>query len=160
MNLPRESQERLAFLVRVVNKEIHHLDYADDQAFSPALTLQDVKDLESRPDVALKLEAFTSRFCRLQDTLGDKLLPALLKTLGEPASALLINLNKAEKYGWLDDVDQWVGLRQLRNTMIHEYIEDADVLYGSLMTAHDNLAVLKQFASNLISQVERLQALE
>lgn len=160
MNLPRESLERLAFLVRVVNKEIHHLDYADGQAFSPALTLQSVKNLESHPDVALKLEAFTSRFCRLQDTLGDKLLPALLKALGEPANALLINLNKAEKYGWLDDVDQWVGLRQLRNTMIHEYIEDADVLYGSLITAHDNLVVLKRFASNLISQVERLQVPE
>ena len=40
----------------------------------------------------MKVEAFVSRFCRLQDTLGDKLLPALLKALGEPDRALLINL--------------------------------------------------------------------
>jgi uncharacterized protein with HEPN domain len=158
MTLSPETTERLAFLVRVVGKEIAHLEYADEQAFSPPLTLEAAKDLDSNPALALKIEAFTSRFCRLQDTVGDKLLPSLLKALGEPASALLINLNKAEKYGWLDSADQWINLRQLRNKMIHEYIEDADVLYASLITAHDNLSVLKQFAGSLISQVEQLQA--
>lgn len=158
MTLSPETAERLSFLVRVVGKEIAHLEYADEQAFSPPLTLEAVKGLDSNPALALKIEAFTSRFCRLQDTVGDKLLPALLKALGEPASALLINLNKAEKYGWLDSADQWINLRQLRNKMIHEYIEDSDVLYASLMTAHGNLSVLKQFATSLIFQVEQLQA--
>src|SRR5690554_8205362 len=158
MTLPAETQERLAFLVRVVGKEITHLEYAANQAFTPRLTLSAVDDLDSNPALALRLEAFTSRFCRLQDTLGDKLLPALLKALGESPSALLINLNKAAKYGWLDSADQWVNLRQLRNKMIHENIEDSDVLYVSLMTAHDNLSVLKKFASSLVSQVEQLKA--
>lgn len=158
MTLPAETQERLAFLVRVVSKEITHLEYAANQAFTPPLTLAAVEGLDNHPALALKLEAFTSRFCRLQDTLGDKLLPALLKALGEPASALLINLNKAEKYGWLASVDQWISLRQLRNKMIHEYIEDADVLHTSLVTAHDHVPVLEHFASQLISQVEHLQS--
>ena len=158
MALSPETTERLSFLVRVVGKEVIHLEYADEQAFSPPLTLDAVEGLDSNPPLALKIEAFTSRFCRLQDTVGDKLLPALLKALGEPASALLINLNKAEKYGWLDSADQWVNLRQLRNKMIHENIEDSDVLYVSLMTAHDNLSVLKKFASSLVSQVEQLKA--
>lgn len=34
MNLSPETQARLAFLVRVVDKEIKHLDYADSQTFS------------------------------------------------------------------------------------------------------------------------------
>lgn len=157
MKLPLETQERLAFLTRVVAKEITHLDYADRQAFSPPLTVESVEALDSNPALALKLEAFTSRFCRLQDTLGDKLLPALLNALGESASALLINLNKAEKYGWLESADQWIALRQLRNRMIHEYSEDMDVLHGSLMTAHDNLAVLRRFARNLIAEVDKFQ---
>jgi len=157
MTLSPETVERLSFLVRVVGKEINHLEYADEQAFIPPLTREAVEGLDNNPALALRIEAFTSRFCRLQDTVGDKLLPALLKALGEPASALLINLNKAEKYGWLNSADQWVNLRQLRNKMIHEYIEDSDVLYVSLMTAHDNLSVLKKFASSLVSQVEQLK---
>ena len=81
MNLLPETQERLNFLVRVVSKEIKHLDYADSQAFGASLTLERVEKLEQDPALALTLEAFTSRFCRLQDTLGDKLLPALLNAL-------------------------------------------------------------------------------
>lgn len=36
MNLAPETQARLAFLVRVVDEEIKHLDYADSQTFSPS----------------------------------------------------------------------------------------------------------------------------
>lgn len=157
MNLLPEAQERLSFLVRVVSKEIKHLDYADSQAFGASLTLDRVANLEQDPALALTLEAFVSRFCRLQDTLGDKLLPALLNALGESANALLFNLNKAEKYGWLESTEEWISLRQLRNKMIHEYIEEAEILHSSLMTAHQNIEVLKAFAENLIQQVRQLQ---
>ena len=156
MKLLPETQSRLAFLIRVVDKEVRHLDYADHQAFASPLTLETVQALEDNPELALKLEAFTSRFCRLQDTLGDKLLPALLKALGESDAALLINLDRAEKYGWLASADEWINLRQLRNKMIHEYIEDAEVLRSSLNIAHDNLAVLSRFADQLKAQVHEL----
>jgi hypothetical protein len=66
---PPEIQERLKFLSRVVNKEIKHLDYAASQAFGGSLTYEAVEALDSTPDLAMKVEAFTSRFCRLQDTL-------------------------------------------------------------------------------------------
>lgn len=57
--------ERLSFLLRVVKKEIHHLDYALNQAFKGDLTLEQIEVLDQQPDLALKLEAFTSRFSRL-----------------------------------------------------------------------------------------------
>lgn len=91
-------------------------------------------------------------------TRGDKLLPTLLRALGEPDRALLINLEKAEKYGWLVSSEQWVALRQLRNLMIHEYIEDAQTLFDALTTAHNNKAVLEQFADMLGKQVWELIA--
>ena len=79
-------QKRLEFLIRVIRKEINHLDYSSSQVFS-----QEGKPLESAPleslledpQFAANLEAFTSRFCRLQDTVGDKLLPAWLLANGE-----------------------------------------------------------------------------
>lgn len=147
-----EMRERLAFLTRVVEKEIRHLDYADNQVFSDSLTFEEIEKLDANPELALRIEAFTSRFCRLQDTLGDKLLPALLKALGEPDRALLINLDKAEKYGWLDSAEQWIALRQLRNQMIHEYIEEAQTLFDALTTAHANVLTLRRFAESLARQ--------
>lgn len=157
MNMAAATQERLAFLVRVVDKEIKHLDYADRQVFNQPLEFGQIQTLEQNPDLALKIEAFTSRFCRLQDTLGDKLLPALLKALGESEQALLINLNKAEKYGWLSSAEAWIQLRQLRNQMIHEYIEDPQILYNALVVAHDHLNTLRHFANQLINQIDMLR---
>jgi len=58
-----------------------------------------------------KLEAFTSRFSRLQDTLGDKLIPQLLLALGEPQSAVMDNLDKAERLGWIENADEWRAIR-------------------------------------------------
>ncbi|SFC37402.1 hypothetical protein SAMN05660443_2402 [Marinospirillum celere] len=156
MTLPPDTRKRLEFLTRVVAKEVKHLDYASQQAFKTPLTQQKVDNLEQDPELALKIEAFTSRFCRLQDTLGDKLLPALLKALGEPAQALLINLNKAEKYGWLDSAETWMQLRQLRNQMIHEYIEDTSTLLAALTTAAEKQKELNRFADNLTTQTKSL----
>jgi len=119
VSLSPGSQERLRFLSRVIDKEIKHLEYTDNQVFDGQLTYEAIGNLDKTPELAMKVEAFVSRFCRLQDTLGDKLLPALLKALGEPDRALLINLEKAEKYGWLGSSEQWIALRQLRNQMIH-----------------------------------------
>lgn len=152
MKLSPEAIERLRFLSRVVNKEIKHLDYAASQVFSVPLTYEAVNELDTTPDLAMKVEAFTSRFCRLQNTLGDKLLPALLKALGEPDRALLINLEKAEKYGWLDSSEEWIALRQLRNQMIHEYIENAQTLFDALTTAHKEMDTLLRFAGELDQQ--------
>ena len=109
------SQERLRFLLRVIEKEITHLDYAAQQAFSGGISVERMASLNDDPALALKVEAFVSRFCRLQDTLGDKLLPSVLIALGEPPAAQLINLDKAERFGWLNSAEQWLQLRQLRN---------------------------------------------
>ncbi|XGA79237.1 hypothetical protein OR573_12090 [Halomonas sp. CH40] len=153
MTLEPHVQSRLEFLLRVVSKEIMHLQYADQQIFGNSLQLSDIETLDQKPELALKLEAFASRFCRLQDTLGDKLLPALLRALGEPDKALLINLDKAEKFGWLVSTEKWVELRQLRNQMIHEYIEEAPVLHNALITAHQNIETLTYFAERLEKEV-------
>lgn len=158
MKLAMEMQERLRFLTRVVDKEIKHLDYAAEQAFGVPLTLGAVETLDDNPELAMRIEAFTSRFCRLQDTLGDKFLPDLLKSLGEPDRALLINLEKAEKYGWLESAENWIALRQLRNQMIHEYIENAQTLFDALTAATSNTNVLKSFAGNLERQASDLLA--
>jgi hypothetical protein len=55
------------------------VSYAPKRAFSESFSLQVIQELDKHPDLALGIEAFTSRFCRLQDTIGDKLLPTFCK---------------------------------------------------------------------------------
>ena len=51
------------------------------------------------------MEAFVGRFGRLQDTLGDKLLPAYLAAEGEFPGTALDNLDRAERLGLLPSAD-------------------------------------------------------
>lgn len=137
-----DKRERLKFLRRVVDREIHHLTYSASKIFYQPFTLELAKQLNANEELAEQLEAFVSRFCRLQDTLGDKLLPAWLDILEEKTYVAIENLDKAEKIGVLPSVELWLELRQLRNQMIHEYIEDLNLLVDALQTAYDNLSFL------------------
>jgi len=145
--------ERLAFLQRVVTKEIKHLNYSSMQVFKEPLTIERVASLATDEDLAEKVEAFTSRFSRLQDTVGDKLLPAWLNALGEQTGAAIDNLDKAEKLGVLASADQWLEIRQLRNQMIHEYIEAIEVLTNALQAAHGYQQELINLAQAILDDV-------
>jgi hypothetical protein len=97
MSLPPQTVVRLQFLSRVVRKECKHLTTTDFRLFSGGFGLEEVARLENDADLAERVEAFVGRFCRLQDTLGDKFLPLLLTLLGERTSAVIDNLDRAER---------------------------------------------------------------
>lgn len=105
---------RLAFLTRVVRKECRHLLTTDQRLFEQPFTRERALQLDTDPDLAERVEAFVGRFGRLQDTVGDKLLPALLAALGETPGPAIDNLDRAERLGWVDSADTWMAMRKLR----------------------------------------------
>lgn len=84
---------RLEFLSRVAGKECTHLLDTDRRLFSDLFTIEMAQRVEADPVLAERLDAFVSRFGRLQDTVGDKLLPALLSALAEIPGAAIDNLS-------------------------------------------------------------------
>ncbi len=109
MTLPTALLQRLQFLVRVVRKERPHLAVTDQRLFAVPFTRAQAADLENNPDLAERVEAFVGRFGRLQDTLGDKLLPVLLAAMGKGASSAIDNLDRAERLGMLKSADDWMA---------------------------------------------------
>jgi hypothetical protein len=146
---PANHNPRLAFLSRVVGKQCRHLLTTDQRLFDQPFSAARAGQLEANPDLADRVEAFVGRFGRLQDTVGDKLLPALLAALGETPGPAIDNLDRAERLGWVDSVDTWMAMRRLRNQMIHEYVEDPALLSSALETAH-------RYVPRLIAIAERL----
>ena len=63
------------------------------------------------------------------------------------------NLDRAERLGLIPSADLWLGLRRLRNQMVHEYIEDPSVLSNALNTAHTHLTVLTDAADALLADL-------
>lgn len=146
---------RLQFLVRVVRKECRHLTTTDMRLFGSLFTMEQAVLLEKDPDLAERVEAFVGRFGRLQDTVGDKLLPLLLAVLGENPSAVIDNLDRAERLGLLKSADEWMTMRNLRNQMVHEYVEDPAVLISALQTGHAFVPALVAAANAMIAEIER-----
>ncbi|TXK96132.1 hypothetical protein BMR07_08715 [Methylococcaceae bacterium CS1] len=155
MRLKIDKLERVKFLSRVVKKEIHHLNYSASKVFNQPFTIERAKKLANDQEQAEQVEAFTSRFCRLQDTIGDKLLPAWLEILSERSNVAIDNLDKAEKIGVLPSVELWLELRQLRNQMIHEYIEDLTLLVDALQIAYKNLEFIVDVAESIIKDLDK-----
>ena len=156
MRLEENQWVRLQFLSRVIHKECQYLQETDQRLFTEPLTLQSIQQIERDPVLAERLDAFVSRFGRLQDNLGDKLLPQLLAAMAEPIGAVMENLDRAEKLGWLASADTWMEIRKLRNQMVHEYIEDTAILISALQSGHAYVPVLISAAASLIAQVDKL----
>lgn len=155
MTLDQTIALRLQFLVRVVLKEVKHLASTDQRLFTSQFAVEQAIRLEEDVDLAERVEAFVGRFGRLQDTVGDKLLPLFLVALGEKSAAAIDNLDRAERLGLLVSVDRWVIMRKLRNQMVHEYVEDPAVLASALQTGHDFVPELIAVANNICTEITR-----
>ncbi|SDF81466.1 hypothetical protein SAMN05216241_102438 [Limimonas halophila] len=129
--------ERLVRALDLAEREETALVDARDRLFpegapvTPAW-LRGIADSPARGDL---VEAFAARFGRFQDGLGTKVLPLLLAALGERVGPLLDNLDRAHRFGWVDDPDAWMTARGLRNRLVHEYVDDPDDLADALNMA-------------------------
>jgi len=142
VTLDTPTAERLTFLMRVVQRERDHLAVTDQRVFAQVFDVERARRLNDDIDDAERVEAFVSRFSRLQDTIGQKLIPAWLAAAGEPPLATVDALDRAERFGLIPSADDWLAMRKLRNQMVHEYIEDRTVLANALEAGHQFVPTL------------------
>ncbi|MBS3963812.1 MAG: hypothetical protein KGZ80_04820 [Methylomonas sp.] len=144
---------KLRTLVTIVSKESRHLQQTTERLFT-----QDdwswMSRLEYDMDISERVEAFVGRFGRLQDTLGDKLIPLLLLVEEETPGTALDNLGKAERLGWLSSVADWSEARGLRNRMVHEYMEDIDEFRLALDRGRQLVPLLLGSAQAILSFID------
>ena len=156
MTTQADEIERLRFLQRVVRREAALLQETTQTLFDARAGDSWALPVGPLPSaLSERLDAFVARFARLQDSLGDKLLPALLTALAEPVGAAIDNLNRGERLGWFASVEAWRVIRALRNQMIHEYVEDRRVLESALVAARDAVPMLSAVASRMCDEVDR-----
>jgi len=68
------------------------------------------------------LDQILYRFSKLQDAVGERLIPATLASLAEPFEdrPMRDRLDRLEGLGWLDAL-QWLEWRGVRHRLAHEY---------------------------------------
>ena len=95
-----------------------------------------LQQVEGDPALRRMTDQLLFRFLKLQDALGERLVPATLAVLLEPDSdrPMLDKLNRLDRLGYLR-LDDWLQWRDLRNRLSHEYPEQTEVRWATLKAA-------------------------
>jgi len=142
--------ERFLQTLAIVAREGEHLSYSWRGLFRQTIDVAWVSHLEHAPDIAEQLEAFVSRFGRMQDTMADKLFPRWLLALAEMPGSQIETLNRAERLGVLASTERWLEARNLRNRLVHEYMTDPALFVVNLFLA-------KEYSVMLLDTFNRLR---
>ncbi len=140
----------------LAHKEAKHLRYSQTTLFALPIDLTWVQNLANQPELAEKVEAFVSRFGRLQDHLGEKLLPRMAALVGENSKTLLDVLSTAERLDLLVSADAFIAARRLRNALVHEYMHDAQTFLDSLFAAQQACDMFFEIIENVQAETMRL----
>lgn len=151
-----EHAENAFLALELARKEASHLRYTQRTLFALPIDADWVQQLESHPELAEKVEAFVSRFGRLQDQIGERLLPRFAALLGESPKSMLDVLAYAEKMEWVDSAEAFIGARRLRNLLVHEYMTDAQLFLQALLTAREASEMLFAAVVNIESAAASL----
>jgi hypothetical protein len=103
----------------------------------------------------MSLDTLTGRFAKLQDVLGSKIFPLIIKTLDrdDAQDTVRDQLNKVEKFGVLKSVASWKELREIGNKIAHDYPDDDETIVRKInecATHCESLLRIWQQAKNFI----------
>lgn len=101
------------------------------------------------------LDQYIYRFNKWQDTLGARAFDHALRLLAEDADsmAFIDKLNRLEKLGALPSAARWLELRALRNTLAHEYSDNADELAQALNALFDAYSEIQQMTATFDDRI-------
>lgn len=155
-----EHKEHAYLALELAQKEVIHLAYTHHTLFAQTLNLEWVHSLNKHEEQSEKIDAFVSRFGRLQDHIGEKLIPRFAALLGESPKSLLDVLAYAERMGWVDDAETFVSTRKLRNLLVHEYMANARLFLETLQSADKATLMLIAVVDRIIQYAKNINLID
>lgn len=139
-------EENLEFL----EKSIDALNYSYEKC--NRIGAKDHYDLEEQE----AYEALASRFARTSDILTQKVLKTFFLLMQEEIKSNIDGANFLEKIGVIENADELLDIRELRNQIAHEYVEvEMASLFSEILTHVPKLRLIiknvKQFISDKTS---------
>lgn len=122
-------QDKLNFNIRLAIKHSHRVLYARGKmkSFFPLKTALEYRNLSD--EEVEHIDQLIYRFQKLQDDMGTKLFKSIVANLGETEvfnKPILEILNIMKKYGIISENTDWQSMREIRNALAHEYLDDVN----------------------------------
>ncbi|MDM7274250.1 hypothetical protein [Sulfurihydrogenibium azorense] len=123
----------IRIVLQEIDKHKERLEYAKSKIEKWQLTQEILDD----PEIVETIDSFIFRFSKMQDSMGEKLFPLILETLGEETrnKPFIDILNKLEKLEFIPSADEWKKLRNLRNSLTHTYPWEKEILLEEIKEA-------------------------
>ena len=101
------------------------------------------------------LDQFLYRFSKLQDSIGQKLFKAVLSYKKEEVlnKSFIDIINRLEQLEYLEDVDAWFILRDIRNQLAHDYEDDVDELVEIINIIFSKKELLEKYFVTIVSKL-------
>jgi len=99
-----------------------------------------------------RIDLYLSRFSKLQDFITTKLFRSLARASLEDTSqdvSLIDTIRRMEKFGIIPSLEEWVVIRQLRNSVTHEYLTDNQEVADNINMAHAKAEILIRTLSEI-----------
>ncbi|MDI6767816.1 MAG: hypothetical protein QME52_13430 [Bacteroidota bacterium] len=118
----------LKIQILALKKAANLLSYSSDKCSKIGMKKEySIEELEA-------FDALTSRFARTSDLLTQKVFALIDALLLEEPGTFIDKLNRAEKRGLIQSAYVFKEIRELRNLIAHEYInEDINNLFKSIL---------------------------
>lgn len=146
----QELKERLLREFEICDKHITRIDEALE-GLKGSLPLSEETYLNLDSGVVMRLDQFIFRFSKLQDAIGAKIFRYVLAWLYEEVESMSMRdvLDRLERLGVIDSVENWVYIRELRNTVAHDYPLDTREVVDSLNELIGSVGRLKEVYGRL-----------
>lgn len=95
-----------------------------------------IEKIESEPQLVRLTDQILFRFAKLQDAMGQRLIPATLGALRELYEewSMQDRLDRLEKLGFIE-TELWLEWKEIRNRLAHEYPDDNALRFANLEAA-------------------------
>ena len=152
--LKEDFKYRLSAIINVCKMHNQRMQYAMD-------FIQGIFPLDSESYRVLTQEQISHtdqliyRFSQLQDTIGGKLFPLILRGLGEYDQNMpfIDILNRLEKISVIDSAEHWLILRETRNLVTHEYPDNEKEIVEGLNELHKQSQYLSSILDGLMGYI-------
>ncbi len=147
--------QRLNFYIKIANTHEERIEAAFK--FLHSIIPLKINDLDNFDDITIAfLELATNRFAKLQDIISTKIFPIIVSLIGQDdeLQTFIDKLNILEKFHYLPSADSWADMREIRNSLAHDYPETDAEMVKELNKIFDATRVLLTYWKDLRKKLE------